>query len=462
MDSNAYYLAHKAKDRRFDGKFFICVSSTKIYCRPICKAKTPKPENCTYQRTAAAAEAAGYRPCLLCRPELAPGNSPIEHASRLAITANNRIQAGALDEQSIEQLAHDLGISSRHLNRVLQSELGASPQQLNLTRKLHIAKKLLTETALPVNQIASIAGFNSARRLNDLFQIHYRLTPTTWRRSKKPPGDLIKLALQYREPYALEPLVGFFRARLLPGVEVISHGNYCRTVSIKGHQGILQLSFPENGECSVSISPTLAPVIPQIIHRVKRMLDLDASPDSIQCAISSLDPVPGLRLPGAFSPFETSIRAILGQQVSVAGASTLAARLVNKFGESITTSVEGLTHLFPTPSQLASQDVAAIAEIGLPQARAKTILSFAQAIDSKTLSLTAGLEQNSLTCLPGIGPWTAQYILMRCTSDPDAFPNGDLGLLKAFGTKNHDELNQASEAWRPYRAYAAIQLWSQL
>lgn len=462
MDSSAYYLAHKAKDHRFDGKFFIGVTSTKIYCRPICKVKTPKPENCTYHPTAAAAEAAGFRPCLLCRPELAPGNSPIEHASRLAITANNRIQAGALDEQSIEQLAQELGISSRHLNRVLQSELGASPQQLNLTRKLHIAKKLLTETSLRVNQIASIAGFNSARRLNDLFQTHYRLTPTTWRRSKKSPGDLITLALQYREPYALEPLSSFFRARLLTGVETISDGTYLRTVSLKSHTGILKIQFPVGGKCSISISPSLAPVIPQIIHRVKRMLDLDASPDSINCAISSLDPIPGLRLPGAFSPFETAIRAILGQQVSVAGASTLAARLVERFGEPLETPTLGLTHFFPSPSQLACRDVSEIAQIGLPLARAKTILSFAQAIDSKLISLSAGLDEESLTKLPGIGPWTAQYILMRCLSDPDAFPSGDLGLLKAFGTKNHAELNLASEAWRPYRAYAAIQLWSQL
>jgi len=462
VDSNAYYLAHKAKDRRFDGKFFIGVTSTKIYCRPICKAKTPKPENCTYHPTAAAAEAAGFRPCLLCRPELAPGNSPIEHASRLAITANNRIQAGALDEQSIEQLAGDLEISSRHLTRILRSELGASPQQLNLTRKLHIAKKLLTETSLPVNQIASIAGFNSARRLNDLFQVHYRLTPTTWRRSKKPPGDMINLTLQYREPYALAPLLGFFKTRALPGIEVLTDSTYSRTVQIKEFQGWMQVSLPSARKCTVSITPSLAPVIPQIIHRTKRMLDLDASPDSIHCAISSLDPIPGLRLPGAFSPFETAIRAILGQQVSVAGASTLAARLVQKFGEPIEVGVAGLTHLFPTPGQLAGSSPEEIAQIGLPLARAKSITSFAQAIASKSISLTSGLEEKSLTVLPGIGPWTAQYILMRCIADPDAFPSGDLGLLKAFGTKNHEQLNQAAEAWRPYRAYAAIQLWNQL
>jgi len=462
VDAHAYYLAHKAKDHRFDGKFFIGVTSTRIYCRPICKAKTPKPENCTYHPTAAAAEAAGFRPCLLCRPELAPGNSPIEHASRLAITANNRIQAGALDEQSIEQLAGDLEISSRHLTRILQSELGASPQQLNLTRKLHIAKKLLTETSLPVNQIASIAGFNSARRLNDLFQVHYRLTPTTWRRSKKPPGDMITLTLQYREPYALAPLLGFFQARALPAVEIFTDSAYSRTVQIKECVGWMQISLPSAGKCTVSITPSLAPVIPQIIHRTKRMLDLDASPDAIHCAISSLNPIPGLRLPGAFSPFETAIRAILGQQVSVAGASTLAARLVQKFGEPIETGVAGLMHLFPTPGQLASCSPEEIAQIGLPLARAKTITSFAQAVASKSISLTSGLEEKALTALPGIGPWTAQYILMRCTADPDAFPNGDLGLLKAFGTKSHEELNLAAEAWRPYRAYAAIQLWNQL
>lgn len=477
IDDDACYRALTARDTRFDGVFFVGVRTTGIYCRPVCTAKTPGRKSCRFFNSAALAEQAGFRPCLRCRPELAPGNAPIDSTRTVARAAAARIEAGALtDGNSLEDLAASLGMSSRQLRRAVRKELGVSPVELAQTNRLLLAKRLIADTQLPLTQVAFAAGFESVRRFNALFRSHYRLTPSTLRRapSNSAHGDLIRLALAFRPPFCWEALLRFLAARAIPGVECVADNAYHRTIGIGEYRGWVSVS-PVNGrnQLAVELSTALAPALPRILARLRNLFDLDARPDVIAGHLAT-DPAlapsvkqqPGLRVPGAFDSFELGLRAILGQQVSVRGASTLAGRFAERFGEPIETPLACLNRLSPTAEAISAARGATLAGLGLPNARAECVRTFARDVARQSIDLEPGLDPlavvDRLMTLPGVGPWTAQYIAMRALRWPDAFPAGDLGLLKASQHKSARKLAAAAERWRPWRAYAAMHLWESL
>ncbi|HUQ67979.1 MAG TPA: AlkA N-terminal domain-containing protein [Planctomycetaceae bacterium] len=477
LSDDVCYRALAARDIRFDGLFFVGVKSTGIYCRPVCTAKTPGRVRCRFFTSAALAEQAGFRPCLRCRPELAPGQAPVDSVRTVAWAAAARIEAGALsDGGSLEDLAASLGLSSRQLRRSVRKELGVSPVELAQTNRLLLAKRLIAETQLPMVQVAFAAGFDSVRRFNALFQIHYRLTPSALRRSSSGTAatESLRLTVAYRSPLDWEAMLRFLAARVIPGVECVMGTAYHRTVSIGEHRGWLSVSpVADRPLLAVDLATALAPALPSLLARLRSLFDLDARPDVIAGHLAR-DPLltpsvharPGLRVPGAFDAFEVGLRAILGQQVSVRGASTLAGRFAQRFGEPIETSVAGLNRLAPTADSLATADVATMAGLGLPKARAESVRSLARAVVGGAINLEPGVDPAAtvvrLMELPGIGPWTAQYIALRVLRWPDAFPAGDMGLAKASGLKSAKALEQAAEGWRPWRAYAAMHLWERL
>jgi len=488
FDDDACYRALTARDARFDGLFFVGVKTTGIYCRPVCTAKTPRRASCrffvgTAFSGAALAEQAGFRPCLRCRPELAPGLAPIESGRTIARAAAARIEGGALaDGAGIEQLAASLGLSSRQLRRVVRKELGVSPVELAQTNRLLLAKRLIADTELPMTQVAFAAGFESVRRFNALFRKHYRLAPSALRRKSIGPtiaGDSIRLTLAYRPPLAWSALLRFLAARAIPGVECVADGAYHRTVAIGEQRGWLRVTHrPERRSLAVELSTALAPALPSILARLRSLFDLDARPDVIAGHLSHDETLArliaerpglrmlGLRVPGAFDSFELGLRAILGQQVSVRGASTLAGRFAERFGEPIATPLPCLNRITPTAAALAAARTSTIAGLGLPTARAESIRALAGAVARGEIDLEPGLDPaatvSQLVELPGIGPWTAEYIAMRALRAPDAFPAGDLGLKKAMGLASAKGLERAAEGWRPWRAYAAMTLWESL
>ncbi|WP_019499715.1 DNA-3-methyladenine glycosylase 2 family protein [Pseudanabaena sp. PCC 6802] len=472
LSDDQCYQAILSRDRRFDGVFFVGVSSTGIYCRSICTAKTPRRENCIFYPSAAAAEQAGYRPCLQCRPELAPGQARIDAVGRLAAAAASQIEDGALTERSLQELAISLGVSDRHLRRVIQQEFGVSPIQLAQTQRLLLAKRLLTDSNLSIADVAFASGFSSVRRLNALFQNRYRLNPTQIRRAAHLPQDAIRCELAYRPPFDWEALLSFLRARAIAGVEAIDCKRYQRTVAIdrsdERYQGWIRISqIPKQNKLQVELSASLIVAILPILTRVKILFDLVADPALIAKHLGDLAASsPGLRIPGAFDEFEVMVRAILGQQVSVKAATTLMGRLVVTFGKPIQTPIAGLTHLTPSPQQIAQLSPEDLTALGIIHARARSILAIASAINDGHLSLNAhqAIETiiTQLKALPGIGDWTAQYIAMRVFAYPDAFPHGDLGLRRALGIEKPAEVLQIAESWRPWRAYAAMYLWKSL
>ncbi len=470
LDENGCYEALKARDSRFDGTFFVGVKTTGIYCRCICPANTPRYQNCTFHPSAAAAEAAGFRPCLRCRPELAPGKAPVDAVERLAAIAARRIEDGALDEGNVKDLARELGVSDRQLRRAVAARFGVSPVELAQTHRLLTAKRLLTETTLPIGEVAFSSGFSSLRRFNSLFQQRYRMSPRDLRR-KMPSGashDAVCLELSYRPPLDWQGLLGFMSARCTRGVEVVEGPRYARTASVRGSSGwiAVQPSHLPN-RLRLEVSASLSRAIPILLSRARRVFDLDAEPCGILEALGSLaEGRPGLRVPGAFDGFETAVRAILGQQVSVAGATTLAARFAEAFGEPIETPFAGLERLAPTACAVAGLAPEQVAAIGMPLARARTIVGLARAVDEGQLLLRPGSDPEKaaavLRAMPGIGEWTTQYVLMRCLAWPDAFPHGDLGVRHALGTDDPKAILAIAEAWRPWRAYAAMHLWRSL
>lgn len=470
FDSDTCYHALLAHDARFDGAFFVGVSSTGIYCRTVCTAKTPKPENCAFYPSAAAAEKAGLRPCLRCRPELAPGNARIDAVSRLAGAALGRIEDGALTEGGVTGLADALGVSDRHLRRVIQSEFGVSPVALAQTQRLLLAKRLLTDTALPVTDVAFASGFSSLRRFNALFAERYRLRPSDLRkrRAATQPTDTLTFKLAYRPPLEWDAMLRFLAARALKGVEAVDGRTYRRTAAFGQHKGWLSVTPSESGSTlKVDISSGLAQVLPRTLARVKRLFDLAAEPCRIAEHLAPLsDAKPGLRVPGAFKGFEVAARAVIGQQISVAGATTLAGRLATTIGEPVETPFEDLTHLSPTPRQIFAAGEETLATLGITTARCRTILALAKAVDDGEISLRPGGDVDGtvarLTAIPGIGDWTAQYIAMRALSWPDAFPHTDLGIRKALREDDPKRILGIAENWRPWRAYAAMHLWSSL
>jgi len=458
------------RDARFDGRFFIGVKSTRIYCRPICPVRTVKEENVNYFPSAAAAAEAGYRPCLRCRPEASPGTPAWLGTSTTVSRALRLISESALEGESVDTFAARLGIGSRQLRRLFVRHLGASPTAVATTRRLHFAKKLIDETNLQMGQIAIASGFGSIRRFNAAFRKTYKRTPSQLRRlahlDLRQPENEYSFRLSFRPPLHWDALLGFFERRAIPGVETVERGGYRRTISLNGNSGSLGVTLDDqDSTLRVSISFSEPRWLFLIIERLRRMFDLAADPTEIAARLSAdpllasrVEAMPGLRVPGCWDGFELAVRAILGQQISVAAASTLAGRLARTFGAPITASPP-LTHLFPAADVLAEADVA---RIGLPRGRAETIRALARAVIDKRISFSAVMDveefRSQLLALPGIMNWTPQYVAMRALGDPDAFPASDLGLLRSPLLRDRHELARRAERWRPWRAYAAMYL----
>jgi AraC family transcriptional regulator of adaptative response / DNA-3-methyladenine glycosylase II len=477
LDRDACYRALRARDRRFDGAFFVAVSTTGIYCRPICPARVPGKDRCAFFARAAEAERAGYRACFRCRPELAPGLAPIDTIPSLVRRAAAALDAGSLDHEGVDVLAARLGVSARHLRRAMEAELGVSPVEYAQTRRLALAKRLLQDSSLPITEVAFAAGFGSVRRFNALFSARFHRAPTDVRRRAPTPsaaGETIAIRLDFRPPLAWSALLGFLAARAVPGVERVVDGAYLRTVRLGERTGSLSVAPKGGGAPSLlaTVSLSLAPELTTVIARLRALFDLDAQPHVIAEHLrgdARLAPLvrraPGLRLPGAFDPFEVAVRAVLGQQISVKGATTLAGRLAGAFGRP-TLAPWGPAVLFPTAAELAGAPVAALRAIGLPEARARTILDLARAVLLGTLDLSSSAAPAAaiagLLRLRGVGPWTAQYIAMRALGWPDAFVAGDLGVRKALGLASARAAEARAEQWRPWRAYAVMHLWTAL
>jgi AraC family transcriptional regulator of adaptative response / DNA-3-methyladenine glycosylase II len=487
LQPDSCYLAMKARDARFDGCFFTGVTSTGIYCRPVCKVRTPRRENCRFFDHAAQAEQAGFRPCLRCRPELAPNSMRWSIQDASAMLARQAVRL--LDEPDawregvpvLEQLAARLGVSDRHVRRIFEAEFGVSPVQYLQTRRLLTAKQLLADTDLPITQVALISGYSSVRRFNAAFAGHYGLNPTQLRRhgsERAGAGDAISVKLGYRPPYDAEAMLAFFRKRQIGGVESVSPERHqmARSFAVEsaGQQlsGWLAVEFlPDQHQLLLRLSDSLRGALPLVIRRVRAWLDLDADPRSINAVLHERFPDgDALRVPGSMSGHELAVRAVLGQQITVAAARTLAQRLVNRFGEPVATPWPEITRLFPTPAALAAGSGDALGQLGIVKQRQAAIIAISQAVADKRLELHAGADVQStiaaLKELPGIGEWTAQYIAMRALRWPDAFPAGDVALHKALdvmSAKNPArEAEAASQAWKPWRSYAVIRAWSAL
>lgn len=488
--SNACYEALKAHDARFDGSFFAAVTSTKIYCRPVCRVKTPKRENIRFYRLAAQAEAAGFRPCLRCRPELAPGTTTwsTEDASRILAQQASRMmdepQAWGTASSTHNNprpvrsglttyVAQQLGISDRHLRRIFEAQFGVSPLQYLQTRRLLAAKQLIADTRLPMTQIALSSGFSSVRRFNDAFVHHYGLNPSTLRRSKEVPQDQgITVKLGWRPPYDVAAMFNFLRLRALSALECVVGQEYFRTLQLRQsgrhYKGWMRIRFDEERSLAiVTVSDSLASVLPTVINRVRAAFDLDADPMAINTALGTDFPASeGLRVPGTPDGFELAVRAILGQQVTVAAARTLGNRFVEELGEPIETSTPGLDRLFPTPETLVTTSSDALGRLGITRQRQNALHALAQAVLAGELILQPGVDV-AVACTqlrghPGIGDWTAQYIAMRALRWPDAFPAGDVALQKALGVSNAKAATQIAERWRPWRSYAVLRAWQRL
>ncbi|AOF85601.1 hhH-GPD superbase excision DNA repair family protein [Hydrogenophaga sp. RAC07] len=484
IDDEACYRALCSHDARFDGQFFTAVTSTGIYCRPVCRVRTPRRENCRFFAHAAQAEHAGFRPCLRCRPELAPMDRHWSTEDASAILLQQA--TGWLDDPQHwldadgnmgERLAARLGVSDRHLRRVFEDRLGVSPLQYLLTRKLLTAKQLLADTDLPVTQIAGASGFASVRRFNAAFLDHYRLNPTQLRRqtSNRDSGQGSAVRLGYRPPYDIAATLAFFRQRLIGGVAFVDDrqrlGQTLRMdIGGRSHRGWLLAEFDE-ARCQLvlRVSDELREVLPQVIHRLRAALDLDADPSAINAVLHGAFPAgDGLRVPGALDGFELAVRAVLGQQITVAAARTLAQRLVNRFGEPIDTPFVALNRLFPSPEVLAQAGGDALGELGIVKQRQAAIVALARGVAEQGLVLNGSADVPAtiaaLKELPGIGDWTAQYIAMRALRWPDAFPAGDVALHKALGVQDlkHParEAEAASQVWKPWRSYAVLRAWS--
>lgn len=478
IEDTAAYQALTSRDPRFDGVFFVGVTSTGIYCRPICPAKTPRQPNCRFFENAGSAEKAGFRPCLRCRPELAPGNAPVDHSQQIAHLVVQRIDEGHHDEGAgLEEIAAQFHLSSRQLRRIIQKELGVSPIELMQTRRLLLSKQLLTETKLPVTEIAFASGFSSLRRFNDAFSTHYRMPPTRLRKAAAEKGyplaatDTSTLRLTYRPPYDWAGILEFLRGRTIKDVECVTAESYARTVRLGRHTGWIRVSHaPAKHALLVEFTHSLTPVLPALLGRLRNLFDLSARPDLIAEHLMK-DPMlkpsvtknPGLRVPGAFDGFEMALRAILGQQITVKAATTIACRMAEAFGEEIETPIPGLTRLSPTTASIAGATVDDIARLGIVRARSKSIIALAQAYHSGALQLEAGANPEAaiakLVALPGIGPWTAHYIAMRALRWPDAFPKEDIAVRNNLGGVTSKQAETMSQPWRPWRSYAVIHIW---
>ncbi len=488
LDRRVLDRARVSRDPRFDGRFFVAVTSTGIYCRPVCPAPTAKSANVRYYPSAAAAGEAGFRPCLRCRPEAAPGTPAWLGTSAVVRRALSLIQEGALDESSVDQFAARVGIGPRHLHRLFVRHVGASPIAVAQTRRLQFAKRLLDETRLSMTEIALAAGFGSLRRFNEAFQKAYARSPREIRRQNgdargvtdavNRPGEETVLHLAFRPPYDWTFVSEFLAARAIPGIEHVDGQGYARTISLANARALEAANLyavirvrplPGRNELELSVRGAPPAALFQISNAARRVFDLAADPELTLRGFRS-DPLlgplarrrPGLRIPGVWDPFECAVRAILGQQVTVAAGRTLAARLVERAGRPLPTAGGDLTHLFPSPQALAQANLDGI---GITGARVAAIRALAIAVAEGRLDLTAPADEVAATleALPGIGAWTAQYIALRAFGEPDAFPAADIVLrrMAAEGGKalTPRALAERAEAWRPWRSYAVMQLW---
>lgn len=479
IDADAAWRAWLARDARFDGRLFVGVTSTGIYCRPVCRVKLPRRANCRFFDSAARAEHAGFRPCLRCRPEMAPGLSLTDSSSSLA-----RAAAAFLDEAifagesvALPLVAARLGVTDRHLRRIFQIEHGVSPLDYLTTRRLLLAKQLLSDTEQPITQVALASGFASLRRFNAAFAQRYRLSPTSLRKDRgeapAPAAAALQIRLGLRPPYDSEALFSFIERRAMRGVEAVDPDGYRRSLRVvhAGRElvGWLHARIDlERNELRAMLAPTLAPALGLISSRLRQAFDLDIEPTSVDAALAGLPLAarPGLRLPGSLDGFEAAVRVVLGQQVTVAAARTLAQRLVERFGTSIVSPWPDVTRVFPTPQAIAQADPAAIGTLGIVRQRVRALQAIAAAVADGTLVLqrAAPLEAtlDALRALPGVGEWTAQVIAMRALSWPDAWPSSDIGLMNALGTRDKRALDTLADPLRPWRSYAVMRLWHHL
>ena len=481
LDVDACYRAFRTRDARFDGRLFAGVRTTRTYCRPICPARMPKRENMMFFATAAAAQEAGLRPCLRCRPETAPEVAAWRGTSNTVSRALALMDAGALDEARVDCLAERLGVGERQLRRLFRQHLGASPVSVAQTRRVLLATQLIHETRLSMAEVALASGFGSIRRFNEIFQKLFDRPPRTLRRAaagdvSSPPTGEVMILLRYRPPYDWSAMAAFLKARAIRGVELVSSDRYARTIEIDGVYGVVVVEPSSDNALRIAVRFPRLSALPTIIARLRRVFDLSADPEAIDTQLAEdhlLAPLvaarPGLRVPGAWDGFELAVRAVLGQQITVAAAAGLAGKLVAQYGLPMSGTgleTERLTHVFPRPEHLVSADLSAL---GMPRTRAATLASLAAAVvaNPQILQTARSLTEcvTGLRALPGIGEWTAQYIAMRQFREPDAFPADDIGLLHAFadaqGMRSTSRgLLARAERWRPWRAYAAQHLWA--
>lgn len=481
LDRDVCYRALRTRDARFDGVFYTAVVSTSIYCRPVCPARTPKLENCIFLPSAAAAHSMGFRPCLRCRPEIAPGLAGWRGSANTVSRALHLIAQGAFDEHGADELAARLGVGARHLRRLFDRHVGATPVAVAQAHRVLFAKQLITETSLSMADIALAAGFQSIRRFNDAFAKTYGRPPSALRRAQgaAEPSQGLTLKLGFSPPYDFAAMLEFLAARAIPGVEKVVPGvSYQRTFALgpvgKAHGRIEVRAAKGHHHLIATIASSDVSALSAIVARLRQLFDLDADVAAIDAHLAR-DPSlrervlarPGLRVPGAWDSFELAVRAVLGQQVSVRAATTFAGRLVEAHGQPLTAADGAAPNmLFPTPDALATAD---FTKIGLTRARGATLNALAAAVasDPHALRPTDQLSDTieRLCKLPGIGPWTAHYIAMRGLREPDAFPAADLGILRALATASGrptpKRATETAEAWRPWRAYATLRLWTQ-
>jgi AraC family transcriptional regulator of adaptative response / DNA-3-methyladenine glycosylase II len=482
LDAKVCYQALVSRDARFDGRLFVGVTSTGIYCRPVCPARTARAENCRFFASAAAAEAAGFRPCLRCRPETAPEHGAWLGTSNTVSRGLDLIALGALDgdDANVERLAERLGVGERHLRRLFERHLGASPIAVAQTRRVSFAKQLIHETRLPMSEVAAASGFGSVRRFNETFQALFGRPPSALRRkalAAVPEGSMaavgVTLRVRYRPPYDFSALLAFFRARAIAGVELVSDDRYVRTIELAGDVGSVEVSHdPDAQSLRVSVRTGNVRALSPIVNQVRRAFDVASDTAAIGAQLAA-DPLlaalvqarPGLRVPGGFSGFEVAVRAVLGQQVSVTAAQTLGARLVRLCGTAVLLG-PSLTRLFPSPAQVARAD---LSRLGLPRARANALTAVAEAAlaNPELFEPESGIDDTvaKLRAVRGIGAWTAHYIALRAARDPDAFPASDRGILRGMAgclgeACSPEALERRAERWRPWRAYAAQHLWA--
>jgi AraC family transcriptional regulator, regulatory protein of adaptative response / DNA-3-methyladenine glycosylase II len=478
LDHEACYRAVCQRDARFDGRIFTGVKTTGIYCRPVCPARTPLSKNVIFFPTAAAAQEAGFRPCLRCRPETAPDLGAWRGTSNTVSRGLSLIEHGALDGADVDALAGRLGIGERQLRRLFQQHLGASPVAVAQTRRVLLAKQLIHETHLPMTEVAFAAGFGSIRRFNETFRQLFGRSPRELRGAGGPDfsaataGEIV-LLLRYQPPYDWDAMIAFLRHRAIAGVEHVSARHYARTLQLDGLTGTVSVEPADGNALRATVRFPKLSALPVIIARLRRVFDLGADPLAIAAHLATdptLEPLvrarPGLRVPGAWDGFELAIRAVLGQQITVGAATRLAGRVVAAHGEALPSPSGPLTHVFPRPDVIAAAD---LASLGMPRSRAAALSAVAAAAvaDPHLFDSNCGLDQavKRLCAIRGVGEWTAQYIALRQLREPDAFPAADLGLLRAIAGRegrqhSSSELLDRANAWRPWRAYAAQHLWA--